>query len=207
MGEPHVAETTGVASAPHRWPSAGRGVGMSRTERARAVRNKRRRRMVTALLARGSGRRGRRCGVPRLPAVARAVRDRGRRLRGRRRQGRRHRGAQRRLDDHDRADPARQGGGGHREGVRGRRSGQCGDLRDPTRLLQGAHRDSRRGCRCATCGSAEPRRPAGDPGGPSARRHHRRQDQRRHQGHLLADLRMPPASTSTAPRSASRPTI
>ena len=49
---------------------------MSRTERARAIRNKRRRRMVTRFSLVVSGGRGRRCGVPRRPAVARAVRDR-----------------------------------------------------------------------------------------------------------------------------------
>ena len=73
-------------------------------------------------------------------------------------------------------------------GLRRRRRGQRGDLGHPARLLQGAHRDSRRRCRRAACRSAEPGRPAGDSRGPPARRHRRREDQRGHRGHLLADL-------------------
>ena len=70
----------------------------------------------------------------------------------------------------------------------GSRRGQCRHLGDPARLLQGAYRDPGGQCRCATCRSAEPGRQAGDPRRPAARRHPGRQDQRGHRRHLQPDL-------------------
>ena len=59
---------------------------------------------------------------------------------------------------------------------------------DPAGLLQDAHRDTSGECRCATDRCAEPGGQARHSGRPSARRHPRRQDQRRHRRHLHVDL-------------------